>query len=73
MHDGDKLRQAATSKLIRFKNKIFLKPFPLRVALMNILTKVATYFIYGTHINNIHKICEQEDSSTRATEHHRLP
>ena len=57
MHDGEKLGQAATGKLIRPKNKRVLNPFPSGVALMNLSTKVEK-FIYRTRINNIHKICE---------------
>ena len=62
MHDGDRLGQAATGKLIRPKNKRAANPFPSGVALMNLAKKVATYFSYGTRINNLHKIFEITDS-----------
>ena len=82
MHDGDRLGQAATGKLIRPKNKRAANPFPSGVALMNLATKVATHFRYGTHIDNLHNIFEITDSpiikpkvdknSTCVVAHHRL-
>jgi hypothetical protein len=49
---------------------------------MNLRTKVATHFSYGTGINDLHKICETTDSpnikpkvdnnGTRVTAQHRL-
>ena len=64
MYDIDKLGKAATGKLVHSKNKRVANPFPSGVDLMNMPTKVASHFSYGTCINNIHKICEMIDSTT---------
>ena len=82
MYSGENLGRAATSKLILYKNKIVVNPFPSGVALMNLATKVATHFRYGTHIDNLHNIFEITDSpiikpkvdknSTCVVAHHRL-
>ena len=57
MYDIENLGKAATGKLINSKNKRVTNPFPSGVNLMNMATKVASHFSYGTRINNIYKIC----------------
>ena len=82
IHDGDKLGNAVTFKLICFKNKRVVNLSPSRVALMNPVMKAETHFSYGTRINNLHNVFEMtyypniktyvNKNGIRVAAHHRL-
>ena len=82
MHDGDKLKQAATGNIICYKNNILANPFPSGVDLMNLAMKIVTHFSYGKLINNTNNNCELtyctkikpkvDKNGTHVVAHHRL-
>ena len=63
MHDGDKIDKVATRKLMQYKKKRVVNPFPSGVDFINLATNVAKCFSYGKSINNILKVCEMIEST----------
>ena len=50
MHDGDKLGQSATGKLVQSWRNIELNPCPAGVSLMKTAHKVGTFFSYSNRL-----------------------
>ena len=58
MHDGDKVGQSTTGRLVRSRNKIVLNPFTEGVALMKLAHKLGTYFSYSNRLDVLHVIAK---------------
>ena len=58
MHDGDKVGQSTTGRLVRSRNNIVLNPFTAGVALMKLAHKLGTYFSYSNRLDVLHVIAK---------------
>ena len=56
MHDGDKVGQSATGRLIRYRKNNPVNPFPSGVAVMKKAHRVGTYFSYSNRLDVLHAI-----------------
>lgn len=55
MHDGDKVGQSATGRLLRSRRGTPVNPFPDGVALMKLAHKVGTHFSYSNRLDVLHR------------------
>ena len=56
IHDGEKVGQSATGRLIRSRSNVELNPFPTGVSLMKNAHKVGTFFSYSNCLDIVHGI-----------------
>ena len=58
MHDGEKVGQSATGKLVGYWRNVELNPFPAGVSLMKTAHKVDTFFRYSNRLYILHGIAQ---------------
>ena len=56
MHDGDKVVQSETGRLVQSLRNVELNPFPTGVSLMKTAHKVGTFFSYSNCLDIVHGI-----------------
>ena len=58
MHDGDKVGQSVTGRLVQSLSNVELNPFPAGVSLMKTSHKFGTFFSYSNRLYILHGIAQ---------------